>query len=597
MAQFTTRPEITGTFGVVASTHWIASSVGMGVLEKGGNAFDAAVSMGFVLNVVEPHLNGPGGEVPAVFYSAAQDKVQVLCGQGTAPAGATVDHYRAEGLTLIPGSGLLATVIPGAFDAWMIMLRDHGTMSVREALAPAIFYARHGHPMLERVSLSIASLADHFQAEWPSSAKTWMPGGQVPQANDLFCNPVLADTWDRILHEAETVTGREAQIDKARDAFYKGFVAEAIDAYMKTACVMDGTGTRRKGVLTGQDMADWAAHYEDPLTVDYGDWTMCKTGVWGQGPAMLQVLQMLRHTDLTDMPVGGPDFIHTLIEAMKLGYADREAYYGDPDGSDIPVDLLLSDAYAAERAAQIGASASFETRPGAIAGLEHAAEAAVQRAVSDTKVHVGADSGEPTMAKFTNRKGDTVHLDVIDQWGNMVAATPSGGWLQSNPVIPELGFALNSRAQMFWLQDGLPSSLAPGLRPRTTLTPSLALKHGKPSMVFGTPGGDQQDQWQLAFFLRYVHGQENLQEVMDSPLFHSTHFTASFYPRKAQPGHMVIEPSAGDAVISALRDKGHVVDVAEPWTVGRLSAALKEPNGVLRAAATPRLMQVYAVGR
>lgn len=597
MAPFTTRPEITGTFGVAASTHWIASTVGMGVLEKGGNAFDAAVTMGFVLQVVEPHLNGPAGEVPAVFYSANQDKVEVLCGQGSAPAGASIQAYRNEGLSLIPGSGLLATVIPGAFDAWMLMLRDHGTISLREALEPAIYYAQSGHPLLERVALSIGTLSELFTTEWTSSADTWMPGGAVPKKNDLFCNPVLADTWQRLLREAETVKGREAQLEKGRDAFYRGFVAEAIGDYMKDACVMDGTGQRRKGVLTADDMAGWSAHYEDPTTADYGDWTLCKTGPWGQGPVMLQVLQMLKHTSFADMPIGGADYVHTLIEAMKLAFADREAYYGDPLTSDIPMEHMLSEAYSAERAALIGAQASFDTRPGAITGLEGWAEAAVHRATRDLDVHVGADSGEPTMAKLANRKGDTVHIDVIDRWGNMVSATPSGGWLQSNPIVPGLGFALNSRAQMFWLDEGLPTSLAPGRRPRTTLTPSLAMKDGKPSMVFGTPGGDQQDQWQLAFFLRYVHGGENMQEVVDSPLFHSTHFTSSFYPRKAQPGHMVIEPSIGDDVIKGLEEKGHVVDVADPWTVGRLSAAKREPNGLLRAAATPRLMQVYAVGR
>lgn len=304
MASFTTRPEIAGTFGVVASTHWIASTVGMGVLDKGGNAFDAAVSMGFVLQVVEPHLNGPAGEVPAVFYSAAQDKVQVLCGQGTAPAGATIQAYRDEGLSLIPGSGLLATVIPGAFDAWMLLLRDHGTISIRDALEPAISYAQNGHPLLERVALSIGTLSDLFTKEWTSSADTWMPGGNIPKKNDLFCNPVLANTWMRLLREAESVSGREAQIEKARDVFYRGFVAETIGDYMKDACVMDGTGARRKGVLTADDMAGWSATFEQPLTSEFGDWTLCKTGPWGQGPVTLQVLEILKHTSIAEHACG-----------------------------------------------------------------------------------------------------------------------------------------------------------------------------------------------------------------------------------------------------------------------------------------------------
>ena len=597
MAAFTTRPEITGTFGVATSTHWIASAVGFGLLEKGGNAFDAAVAMGLVLQVVEPHLNGPGGEFPALIYSAHEDKVQVLCAQGTAPAGATIDHYRVEGLELIPGSGLLATVIPGAFDGWMLMARDHGSLPLRDLMEPAIHYARHGHPVLERVSGAIASLADLFRDEWPSSAETWMPGGAVPQPGALFRNPVLADTWDRLLSEAETAQGREAQIEKARDCFYRGFVAETIDSYLRTACVMDGSGQRRKGVLTGADMADWQASWEAPLTGDFGDWTVCKTGPWSQGPVMLQSLSLLKGMRIEAMDPQGPDFVHAVIEAMKLAYADREAYYGDPDHFDIPMQALLSDDYAAERRALIGATASHEQRPGVLPGLEHLAQAAIDRAARSAAVTVGADAGEPTMAHLSNRRGDTVHLDVIDRWGNMVSATPSGGWLQSSPIVPGLGFALNSRAQMFWLDDGLPTSLAPGRRPRTTLTPSLALKNGRPHLAFGTPGGDQQDQWQLIFFLRLALGGGNMQEVIDAPLFHSEHFTSSFYPRRAQPGRMMIEPNAGDDVIADLRRRGHEVVVSDPWSIGRLTAAARDPDGLLRAAATPRLMQAYAVGR
>ncbi len=597
MTAFTTRPEITGTFGVATSTHWIASAVGFGILDRGGNAFDAAVAMGFTLQVVEPHLNGPAGEVPALIYSAREGRMRVLCGQGSAPAGATIGHYRDQGLELIPGSGLLATVIPGAFDAWMLMLRDHGTLALRDVLEPAIHYARHGHPLLERVALAIEPLAGMFREEWPSSAEIWLPGGTAPKAGALLRNPALADTWDKLLTEAEASPGREAQIEAARATFYKGFVAEAIDGFIARAEVMDGAGARRKGVLTGQDMAGWNAHYEDPVTLDYADWTVAKTGPWGQGPVLLQSLQLLKGTGIGDMPLLGADFVHTAVEAMKLSFADREAYYGDPRQAEIPMQRLLSEDYAAGRRGLIGAQASHEQRPGRIEGLEHQAEAAVARAARLADLEVGADAGEPTMAHLANRRGDTVHIDVIDRWGNMVSATPSGGWLQSSPVVPGLGFALNSRAQMFWLDPGLPTSLAPGRRPRTTLSPSMALHDGKPRLAFGTPGGDQQDQWQLIFFLRLVHGDMNMQEVIDAPLFHTQHFTASFYPRKALPGRMMIEPAAGEEVIAELRRRGHEVEVSEPWAIGRLTAASQGEDGLLRAAATPRLMQAYAVGR
>lgn len=594
---FTTRPEITGTFGVATSTHWIASAVGMGILERGGNAFDAAVAMGMVLTVVEPHLNGPLGDMPALIYPAGAAAPTVICAQGVAPAGATIAHYRAEGLDMIPGSGLLATVVPGAFDGWMLMLRDHGSMSFADVMAPAIHYAAFGHPVLPRVCATIAGLATFFAEEWPTSAAVWTPDGSAPAPGSLFVNPDLAATWRRLVAEAEAVKGREAQIEAARNAFYRGFVAEAIGRYLETAEVMDAAGGRRKGVLTADDMANWQASYEAPLSVDYNGWTVYKTDVWGQGPTLLQSLRILEGTGVGDLDPNGAEFVHLVTEVMKLAFADREAYYGDPAHTTIPTDTLLSRDYAATRRALIGERASLTQRPGVVPGYEAWAQAAIARGGLDAQAGPGPGAGEPTMAHLTEKRGDTVHIDVIDRWGNMVSVTPSGGWLQSSPIIPGLGMALNSRAQMFWLDPDLPSSLVPGRRPRTTLSPSMAAYQGRPCLAFGTPGGDQQDQWQLVYFLRLVHQGLNLQEAIDAPLFHTAHFQGSFYPRATSPGHLMIEPSAGEATIAALRAKGHNVEVAEPWTVGRLTAAMREENGLLRAAATPRLMQAYAIGR
>jgi len=595
---FTTRPEIIGTFGVATSTHWIASAVGMSILEKGGTAIDAGAAMGFVLNVVEPHLCGPLGDMPALIQVAGEETPRVVCGQGTAPAAATIAHYKSEGLDMIPGSGLLATVIPGAFDAWMLMLRDHGRLPLRGILEPAIYYARHGHPVLPRVSATIADLAEFFLEEWPTSAETWLYGGSSPAPFSLFCNPVLADTWELIITEAEAAKGgREAQIEAARTAFYRGFVAEKIDDWMRDACVMDAAGGRRKGVLSGQDMAGWQASYDEPLSVDYSGWTVWKPGMWSQGPSLLQSLRLLEHTDVASVGTNSADFVHLVTEAMKLSFADREAYYGDPAHSLIPAETLLSRDYGATRAGLIGTDASFDQRPGRIAGFKHLANAAIARAAQDVVEGPNVGAGEPTMAHLTEKGGDTVHIDVIDRWGNMVSATPSGGWLQSSPVVPGLGMPLNSRAQMFWLTDGLPTSLAPGRRPRTTLSPSMAGFDGKASLAFGTPGGDQQDQWQLTMFLRLVHYKMNLQECIDAPLFHTGHFQSSFYPRAARPGHLMVEPAFGEAVITDLLARGHDLEVTEPWTIGRLTAASRGVDGLLRAAATPRLMQAYAIGR
>jgi gamma-glutamyltranspeptidase/glutathione hydrolase len=598
---FTTRPEILGTFGVVTSTHWLATASGMAMLEKGGNAFDACAAAAFVLQVVEPHLVGPAGDMPAVFYSAASKKVEVLCAQGPAPQGATIEAFKALGLDLVPGSGLLATVVPGAFGGWMTLLRDHGRLPLREVLEPAIGYFENGHPMLPRVSDTIAGLTDLFTGEWPTSGAVYLPGGKVPEGRKLFQNKAAAETYKRILSEAEAAgSDREKQIQAAYDAWYKGFVAEAMDKFCRTTEAMDSSGRRHKGLLTADDMARWQPTYEAPASVTYHDWEVFKIGPWGQGPVFLQTLKILEGFDLAAMGPASPAFVHHVVEAMKLAFADREAYYGDPEFVKVPLATLLSEDYARDRRKLITDKASHELRPGVIPGFEEQ----VARAMAGVRYagqsgQAGASVGEPTMASMVaaGRKGDTVHIDVIDKWGNMIAATPSGGWLQSSPVIPELGFPLNSRAQMFWLEEGLPSSLAPSTRPRTTLTPTLAFENGEPRLAFGTPGGDQQEQWQLGLFLRRVHHGLNLQEAIDLPLFHTQHFPSSFYPREARPGHMMVEESIGEAALADLERRGHSVERAPAWTVGRLTAAEKGADGLLRAAATPRLMQAYAVGR
>jgi gamma-glutamyltranspeptidase / glutathione hydrolase len=497
MAEFTTRPEILGTFGVVASTHWLATATGMATLERGGNAFDAAVAAGFTLQVVEPHLNGPGGDLPVILYSARTEAVEVVCGQGVAPQAATVAAYRELGLDLVPGNGLLAAVVPGAFDAWLRLLRDHGTLRLRDVLAPALAFARNGYPMVPAISATIERVRDLFALEWPTSAAVYLPGGEVPGPGSLFCNPALVDTYERILDEAESAgADREAQLEAARRSWYQGFVAEAIDRFCRNE-ILDVTGRRHRGLLGADDLARWHATVEPPLTCDYHGYTLCKPGPWSQAPVALQQLALLKGFDLAALPATDPAFVHTVVECAKLAFADREAFYGDPDFVDVPIATLLSDAYNDERRALVGDAASFELRPGRIEGYGGAVPLHARTTAADV-AHAGAHGGlgEPTVAPedpALSGRGDTCHVDVIDRDGNMVAATPSGGWLQSSPVIPELGFCLGTRAQMFWLDQSHPNGLAPGKRPRTTLSPSLALRDGEPYMAFGTPGGDQQD--------------------------------------------------------------------------------------------------------
>ena len=592
---FTTRPEIEGTFGVVATTHWIATAVGMAALEKGGNAFDAAVATAFTLQVVEPHLNGPGGDVPVIVYDVRQGKPEVICGQGPAPQAATIEHYRDLGLDLVPGTGLLAACVPGTFETWMLLLRDYGTMHVADVLAPAIFYAEHGHPLLERANATIATVADLFREHWPTSAAVYMPRGDVPATGSIFANPALAATYARVLLEAQSAGGdRIAQIERARKTWSQGFVAEAIDKFCRTQKVMDVSGEPHSGVLTGADMARWQPLVEAPLTYDYGRYTVCKAGVWSQGPVTLQQLALLKGFDLDGLDPVGPDFIHLQVEAAKLAFADREAFYGDPDFADIPIDVLLSEGYNAARRKLITDRASLELRPGKLEGFG----GAVRMHVADgTRLPVGASgAGEPTVGRMGEVNGDTVHFDIIDRAGNMVSSTPSGGWLQSSPVIPELGFCLGTRAQMFWLDENHPAALMPGKRPRTTLSPTLALRDGEPYLVWGSPGGDQQDQWITQFFLRHVHASKNLQELIDAPAWHSEHFPISFWPRTARPGVLVVESRVPETTVKALRTRGHEVEVGPAWSEGRLTAASRVGNR-RRAAANPRGMQGYAAGR
>ncbi len=623
--------ERRGTHGAVSSTHHLATATAMAVLARGGNAFDAAVAGGFVLQVVEPHMCGPGGEVPAVFVTADDPTPRVLCGQGVAPRRATTSLLRDElGLAAIPGTGLLPATVPGAWDGWLTLLRDHGTLPLADVLGPALGYAADGFPLVPPVPTAIAAVERQFREHWPSSAATWLPDGRVPAATHRL--PALAVTWRRLL-AAAVGPSREAQIDAARDAWYRGFVAEEIERFVATP-VRDATGRDHAGLLTADDLAGWSSSYEDALVVDVGGavgggWAVAKPGPWSQGPVLAQTLQLLRGADLAyadDVPTEAT--VHRATEAAKLAFADREAWYGD--SASVPLDVLVSRAYADERRALIADTASLELRPGAPGGAAPRLAAATApggargdsvsppgggeptakqapglgepttaggaspSAVGRASVSggggrgepAGPGLGEPTVGPGGAVRGDTVHIDVVDAAGNMVSATPSGGWLQSSPTIPALGFCLGTRGQMFWLEDGLASSLVPGRRPRTTLSPSLGLRDGEPVLAFGTPGGDQQDQWQLCFWLAHTVGGLDLQAAIDAPTWHSTAFPSSFAPRGWEPGGLVAESRLGRATLGALRRRGHRVVDAGPWALGRLCAVGR--GEILRAAADPR---------
>ena len=596
---FTSRPELSGTFGAIASTHWLATQAGMRMLELGGNAFDAAAAAGFVLEVVEPHQNGPGGEAPMVLYSASEREVFVLDGQGPAPAAATPAAFRALGLDLVPGRGLLAACVPAAIGSWLLLLERFGSLSLREVMAPAIDYAAGGFPALPSLCDVIGEMAPTFLESWPDSAALWLAGGRTPRPGDHLTNPALARTFERLLDEAEAAgPERGRQLEGARRAFYEGFVAEELEGFAAVARP-DGLGVHA-GFLTADDLAAWRPSLEPPVRLGFRDFEMCKTGPWGQGPVLLQQLALLDGFDLEGLGPGSPELVHLTAECAKLAFADREAFYGDPRFFDVPLEALLSPGYNAERRRLVGEEASLELRPGAPGGREAPLAEVVSRqyaAAPDPGRPPAAGTGEASGQPVAPDARDTCHLDVADRFGNLVSATPSGGWLQSSPAIPGLGFCLGTRAQMFWLEEGLPATLRPRSRPRTTLSPSLAFRDGEPALAFGTPGGDQQDQWPLRVFLYHAVFGMGLQEAVDTAAWHLDHVPSSFYPREAVPGGLSAEASLGPAVLADLAKRGHRVTESPAWSLGKVTAVSRSPGGRLRAAADARSGQAYAAVR
>lgn len=593
---FTTRPTLRGHFGMAASTHWVATACAQSVLERGGNAYDAAVAGGFALHIVEPHLNGPGGDMTAIFSRGSDQEATVLMGQGPAPAGATVEHYQSEGLSMVPGSGGLAAAVPGAVDAWLLLLRDHGSWNLADVLSFAIDYAEHGHPAAERVVTMVETVKDLFTNHWRSSGDLWMKDGQVPRRGQIIRMARYAQTLRRLVAVSESAATREAGIDAARAEWGSGFVAEAIETFLAKPH-RHSSGTDHAAVIRADDMAAYSATYEKATTIDFKGYTIAKTGPWGQGPVLLQALKILDGYPITDIDPSTSAGAHRILESLKLAFADRDAYYGDPDSGDtrsVPLETLLSDEYAQSRRALIGPTASCEFRPGVIDG--YSPYVPDLRTVDDHDQTAAA--GEPTVSVSGRTRGDTCHIDVVDRWGNMITATPSGGWLQSSPVIPELGFPIGTRLQMTWFDQSAPSALKPGRRPRTTLTPTLVMADGRAVAAFGSPGGDQQDQWQLLYLLRTLVGGYSPQEAIDAPAFHTTSMPGSFWPRTWTPAGAVVEDRLGEEIIDDLVARGHKVLCAGDWALGRLCAVTRDPEtGFLEAAANPRGAQGYAAGR
>ena len=626
----TGRLEVSGWFGAVASTHWMASQSAMGILEKGGNAFDAAVVAGFVMQVAQPHLNGPAGDVAIMMHAGTSGSVSSVCGQGPTPKSATIDNFRALELDHIPGTGLLPAVVPGAFDAWMHMLLSYGSITLREALEPAILYAEKGVPVDQRLYDTLVAASPVFHQYWPSSAASCFDvNGLPPPIGSNFRNPTLASTFNRILEEAETQSEhRDVQIDAARAIWSDGFIAQQINRFTRSTKVMDVSGHYHTAFLTAEDMSGWRATEEQTYSVDFAGHSVHKCGMWTQGLTLLQALNILSADKLKSLAPTEAAFVHHIMEVMKLALADRDAHHGLSEFSGMGVaeriNELLSDAYSRNRKKLIGETAARDFRPGDIGhdpnGINHWAPdfgnaCTRQRGAGLLGAYGG---GEPTIVygaaeadiskdyKLTPSQtsnyvaksvGDTSYLCVSDNAGNVVSATPSGGWLQSSPMIPELGFPLGTRAQMMWLEDDCPSSLQPQTRPRSTLSPTIVTTTDGSVLAVGTPGGDQQDQWQTSFLVRYlVHGL-SLQDAVDAPGFHTNHVINSFFPRGAVEGSLVIEDRFAQAEINALRAKGHEVNVVGSWIEGRLCALKYTRDGQHRAAVSQRGGQSLAVAR
>jgi gamma-glutamyltranspeptidase/glutathione hydrolase len=519
------------------------------------------------------------------------------------PAAATPARFGSLGLRQIPGSGLLPACVPGAFGAWVRLLAELGSLPLARILEPAIAYARGGYPLVAEAARAIATMSPLFETEWVESGRTFLPGGRAPAPGHRLRNVALGDTLARIVDEAEAAsTDHQAQCEAARHAFYEGFVAEAIDGFVASTPVLDATGERHRGLLTADDLASWRATVEAPASVAFHGLTVHKPSFWSQGPVFLQQLALLEDVDLAGAGLTSGPYVHALVEASRLAFADREGWYGDPDHVDVDPAALLDPAYAAARRELLGEKALAAPEPGVLGGRTSWAVTPPAPDPCARPVTTWLDQlhgGMPTIVlRETVKAGDTCTVAVADRHGNLAAAVPSGGWLKSSPVVPGLGFPLGTRGQTLWLVDGHPNSLAPGKRPRTTLSPTVVLRDGDPYLAFGTPGGDRQDVWTLEAFLAATEFGLDLQAATEVTMFHSDEFPSSFTPHGCRPGVVVIEDDCDPATVADLQGRGHEVALVGAGTLGKVCmVGVDGDQGFVKAGAGPRGRQAYAVAR
>jgi gamma-glutamyltranspeptidase/glutathione hydrolase len=572
-----------GTHAMVATEHYVSALIGAQILQRGGNAVDAAVAAIFAEGVLNPHMHTIGGEVPMLVYRAETQQVVAINGNTVAPQRATMQWFADHKFDLIPGEGVLAAGVPAAFDALLTALERFGTMSLADVLHPALQLARDGFPMhpglrgpSDYLAFSLWHVMSMFKERWPTSAQLYLPQGRLPDVGEIIRNPDLAQTFERLLdaERGAAAQGRAAGLKAARELFYCGEIAQQIAAFVQ----------RHGGLLDIEDLAAFATKVETPASTTYRGYDVFKCGPWSQGPVFLQQLRLLEGYDVQALGHNSAAYIHLVTEVAKLAFADREAYYGDPDFVPVPLPELLSEAYTTARRMLIDPNrASLELRPG------------------DPRRAQPLRTGSGPLVGREWQRG-TVHVAVVDRQRNLVAATPSGAWIASSPVVEGLGFPLTTRLQVFYLQPEHPNALAPRKRPRTTLTPTLVLRQGKPFMAFGTMGLDQQDQWTLQFFLNIVDFGMPLQEAIEAPKFSSRHFPSSIYPHAAEPGLLRIEGRIPYAVQRALQARGHQIALQPEWIEGYVvGVQVDMERGVVYGGADPRgelstLLPAYAIG-
>jgi len=556
-------PRMFGRRGAVAAEHYSATLAGIDILRQGGNAVDAACAAALVEGVVNPHMHTIGGELPILVSAPGSGKVVCINGNMMAPGKATPQAFRDLGHDAIPGEGVLAAGVPGALGAIVEALSRFGRLRFEDVSARAIDLARNGFPAHSGlIRMHKSGIADNFEKflGWRGTAGVYLPGGKIPKEGELICNPALADMFEHLVR-CEKSKPREAGLRAVFDAFYKGDIAGEIVRFVK----------EKGGLLEQSDFARFHIPVEDSARVLFAGAEIHKCGPWNQGPALLQSLTILKNFDLQALGHNTGPYIHLVLEAIKLAFADREQYYGDPEQVSVPLKALLSDGYGALRAKLIEPSANAAIRPGDPAKLG---------ALLPSGKRLGGATWGP----------GTVHVDAMDAEGYTAAFTPSGGWIRSSEVIPALGFPLSMRLSNCYLEPAHhPNVVAPYKRPRTTISPSLAMKDGKPWMAFGSMGGDQQDQWQLQFLLnRLVFGM-SLQEAIEAPKFSSEHFPGFFAPHDFFLNRVRIEPAVGTSVFEELRDRGHELDIAPAWSEGFMCAAERNlESDVLEAGCDPR---------